>query len=115
MPINAVCYRILVRPNPVEEEREVKTDSGLVVKLHVKVNKKMELNATTMGTIVHIGEDAFAAHHPARKHAGLKVGDKVYYYKYAGQWQVDPKTKEEFLCLNDEDVTAKWVDDDPQS
>lgn len=101
MPIQAVCYRILVRVKEVAE----KSKGGIVL----AVDKKIEKNAYTQGTIVDIGEDAYAAFHPKTEHAGLKIGDIVFYAKYSGKWIEDPETGENLLMLNDEDVCGKWV------
>lgn len=111
MPIKGVAYRIVVKPDPVVEEREVTTNSGLVIKLQLQVDHKIELMASTMGTIVEIGDDVYSAFKPKRPNAGLVVGDRVYFSKYAGQWIKNPKTGEELLILNDEDITAKYVED----
>ena len=40
------------------------------------------------------------------------VGDTVIYTKYGGKFVTDPDTKERYVVLNDEDVTA--VIDPPQ-
>lgn len=99
-----VGHRIIVKPDPVKE----KTESGLFL----AVDKKMELNAQVTGTIVAIGPDAWVAFKPSQPHAGLKVGDRVYYAKYAGKWIENKETKENLLVLNDEDVVAKDIEDD---
>jgi chaperonin GroES len=98
-----VGHRIIVKPDPVKE----KTESGLFL----AVDKKMEQNAQVAGTIVSIGPDAWAAFRPSIPFAGLKIGDRVYYAKYAGKWIENPETKENLLVLNDEDIVAKDWDD----
>lgn len=99
MALKAVSFRVIVRVKPVEE-----TSAGGIV---LAVDKKMERNAYTEGTIVDIGPDVYAAFKPKEEYAGLKIGDRVFYAKYAGKWITDPDTKEELLILNDEDITAK--------
>lgn len=99
----AIAFRIIVRPDPIEE----KTKSGIVL----AVDKKLEMGACVTGTILDIGPDAWAAHKPSRPFAGLEVGDKVYFAKYAGKWVVDGITKEEFLVINDDDVVCKIIED----
>lgn len=105
--IEPIGWRIVIKPDAVINEKEIKTDSGLVVKLAVSVDEKIERNATTAGTIVAIGPDAFDAYKLSSKHGGLKIGDHVCYAKYAGKWVVDTETKEELLVVNDEDVVCK--------
>jgi co-chaperonin GroES (HSP10) len=104
MTVKAVAFRVVVVPDEVEE-----VSKGGIVQVF---DKKVERNAQTLGTIVDIGEDAFAAYRTKTQFAGLQVGDKVYYAKYAGKWVQDPKTKEEFLVLNDDDIAAKYEDED---
>lgn len=103
MPIKPIAYLVLVRPDEVMET----TESGLVL----AVDKKMEANAQVSGTIIDIGPDVYTAFKPTLPHAGLKIGDKVFYAKYAGKWIVDKKTREELLMLRDEDIVGKWEDE----
>ena len=97
--IKAIGFRVIVKPKEVEEV----TASGIVL----PVDKQLEEQAQVLGTIIDIGEDAAVAFKPTTKHWGLKVGDQVYYAKYAGKWIHDPATKEQVLVLNDEDIVAK--------
>lgn len=94
-----IAHRIIVRPDPVKET----TSGGLILAL----NKRLEMNAQVTGTILEIGEDAYAAFKPKREFAGLQVGDRVAFAKYAGKW-IDDET----LVLVDEDIVAKEVPDD---
>lgn len=98
MEHKAIGWRIIIRPDPVEE----KTQSGIVL----AVDKKIERNATTVGTIVDIGPDAFAAFKTSLPFAGLQIGDRVTYAKYSGKWVAD-ENGEELLVVNDEDVVSK--------
>jgi co-chaperonin GroES (HSP10) len=111
MALRAISYYINVLPDPVETERELTTDTGIVIKLDLKVDEKMEQNAQTRGTILDIGEDAFAAFKPKTVHAGLKIGDKVWYAKYAGKWVKDLTNNREILVLRDEDICLKETED----
>lgn len=99
MTLKAVAFRIILKVKEVEE----KSKGGIVL----AVDKKLERNAFTEGTIVDIGPDAWSAFKTKDEFAGLKVGDKVFYAKYSGKWIVDPETQEEFLVVNDEDIVAK--------
>lgn len=101
MALKAVAFRIIVRPDPVVEE---KVGSIVIAKLD---SNSMLKAATTVGTIVDIGEDAWAAHRPKTQFAGLKVGDRVFYAKYAGKMIQETKDGEEVLVLIDEDIVAK--------
>ena len=96
--IKAVAFRIVVKPDPVE----VKTKSGIVIAL----DEGQERRATVSGTIVDIGEDAWAAFKTKSPHAGLKIGDRVIYARYAGKWVKDPDTEEEYVVMNDEDIVC---------
>lgn len=97
--LKAVAYRVIVRVKEVAE----KSKGGIVL----AVDKKMEKNAHTEGVVVDIGEDVYAAFKTKSQHAGLQVGDRVFYAKYAGKWIEDPDTGENLLVLNDEDIVAK--------
>lgn len=102
MTIIAVGHRFLVSPTPVEE----KIGSIVVVQ-----DKKMAANATTTGTVISIGPEAWCSFNRA---AGFppdrpwaKLGDVVSYSKYAGKWIVDPDDPEgDYLMLNDEDMVG---------
>ena len=101
--IRPVGHRILVQSDIVE----TKTKSGLVLAL----DEKLEVGAKVTGTVLAIGPTAY-------KHPDLggdpwcKVGDRVYWAKYAGKRVVDPDdpdtetSKKVLICLNDEDVVA---------
>jgi co-chaperonin GroES (HSP10) len=99
--LKAIAFRIIVRPDPVE----TKTKSGIVL----QVNEDQYAGATTIGEIVEIGEDAWKAFNPRSAHAGLEVGDRVYYAKYAGKWVTDEDTNKRLLVINDEDVVCKSI------
>ena len=98
----AVGFRILVRPDPIEE----KTESGIII----SVDEKLEKGAQVTGIVLDIGPEAFRAFN---KSAGfdqyvpwVKPGDHVFYAKYAGKRVIDQASKEELLFLNDEDVAG---------
>ena len=99
MTLRAVGYKIIVLPEVVEE----KSKGGIVL----AVDTKMERNAQVTGTIIDIGEDVAAAYKPKTPYWGLKVGDKIWYAKYAGKWVKDTENDREVLVINDEDVCIK--------
>lgn len=98
----AVGHLLLIRPDPVEEV----TESGIVLTM----DKKLERGATTSGTVLDLGPEAFLAFQNAAgipleaRKPWVQVGDHIYYAKYAGKWVDDKATKEELLYIRDEDV-----------
>lgn len=96
--VKAIGYKIIIKPDEV-----LKYSKGGIA---LAVDAKMEANAQVVGTIVDIGEDFAVAYKPKTPYWGLKVGDKVYYAKYAGKWVGD-----DLLILNDEDICAKIQED----
>ncbi|MDE1868312.1 MAG: hypothetical protein KGI08_11480 [Thaumarchaeota archaeon] len=101
MTLKAIGYKLIVLPETVEK----KTKSGIVL----AVDEKMEQNAQVVGTIIDIGEDVAAAFKPKTEYWGLRVGDKIWYAKYAGKWIKDEENNREVLVINDEDVCVKEV------
>lgn len=109
-----VAFRVAVRPDPIKTSKEVKTESGLIVKIELAVDKKLEEGATQTGTIIGIGPDVYAAFKTKIPFGGLEIGQHVAYAKYSGKWVVDPETEENFLLMNDEDIVYIFKDkDDP--
>lgn len=113
MNIEAIGFRVIVKPDPVKREH-----NGLIL----AIDEKLEKGATTRGTVVAVGPDAFYAYKPEHIPAHswkqwVKVGDRVVYAKYAGRTVDDPIEKEKddrgrevpvaYVCLNDEDVICK--------
>ena len=94
MTIIPLMHRCLVRPKPVE----TKTSSGIVL---VDVTTKREAAATEEGTVLAIG-DTFGKDFGAELMP--KVGDRVYFAKYAGKFVKDGD--EDLVLLNDEDLVA---------
>nr|ASN63651.1 co-chaperonin GroES [uncultured virus] len=90
-----VCgFRVLVEPKHFEEV----TEGGII--LNVGEDWKREKAATVIGTIVNVGPTAWKGFDDGVPWA--KVGDKVYYAKYAGKTIVDGD--KEYVILNDEDI-----------
>ena len=94
--IKPAGYRLLVKPNDIEEVSE----GGI----YLMPDEKLEKAAQTVGTLVAIGEQAWKDVSDGKPWA--KVGDCIMYARYAGKNVVDPDTKEEYVILNDQDVTA---------
>lgn len=97
----AVGFRILVKPDPIEEQ----TKSGIVLALDTKLEK----GAQVSGIVIDVGPEAYRAFNKA---AGVeyspwvKPGDHIFYARYSGKRVIDRATKEELLFLNDEDVAG---------
>lgn len=104
MGIKAIAHRVVIR---VDEPKK-KSAGGIDLSA---LDRKMEINDQTLGVILDIGEDVYAAFKPKREFAGLQVGDRVFFAKRAGKWCLDPVTKEEVLMVNDEDIVGKYIED----
>lgn len=98
-------HRILIKPDPVETT----TASGIIVEL----NEEAYANATTVGTVLEIGPEAFKAFNRAAgtEQPWFKVGDRIGFGRYAGKSIIDPKTKERYLVINDEDAVVIYKKD----
>lgn len=96
--IKALGHHVLVKVSKPEET----TEGGIIIP---NTTRDAEHRGAEIGVVVDVGATAYVAD-------GLggtpwcKVGDHVYFAKYAGKWVVDPKTDEEFLILLDTDVVA---------
>src|SRR5579859_1973479 len=90
--LKAIAWRVLIKPDPIEE----KTSTGIVLAL----DEKLEKGARMTGVVVDIGPDVFPK--SSVMYGGLRVGDRIYFAKYAGKVVVDRDTKEEYIVLNDE-------------
>jgi co-chaperonin GroES (HSP10) len=93
--------RVVIKPDDfteVDPVYEAAKKVGLIIK-----EDKREQEAVVKGTVISIGELAF--HAPVGNGTPwVKVGDRVYYAKFAGKTIVDPQDKAEYLLLNDEDL-----------
>ena len=91
MNLVPILHRLIVEP----EEIETKTASGIIL----SVNEKAERKAVEKGKVLAIGDTAFIDFK-----AGItpKVGDTIYFAKYAGKEIKD--SDKDYLILNDEDV-----------
>ena len=107
--LNPIAFRVVIRPDPVQTEKEIKTNAGLIVKLALKVDERMEANATDRGTIVAIGPDVYTAFKTSLPYGGLEPGQHVAFAKYSGKWVADPETGEELLVVNDEDIVTVLI------
>lgn len=90
-----ILHRVLVKPDPIEEVSQ----GGIVL----AVDPKKERLAVEKGTVVTVGDTAFSG--DFKTESPPKVGDRVYYAKYAGKLIKDTD-EVEYVMLNDEDVIA---------
>lgn len=104
-------HRVLVKTKEVEKKKDL--GNGLELELVYGANEKLEKAAQIEGTVVAVGPDAWKAFRgiapDGRQVEGrpwAKVGDRVYYARYAGHPLMDPETGDEFTILNDEDITC---------
>lgn len=109
LKIKAVGHRVIVKADPVE----VKTASGIVI----TVDEKREAAAAQKGTVVGIGEMAWKNKLYGYGIDGwepwCKVGDRVYFARYAGKLIKDKIQGEEvvYFVLNDEDVQCQILEE----
>lgn len=103
--------RVIIKADKVVEEkvldeRELAAKrAGIVFLEKSEQDLKREQQAVVIGTVVAIGSTAF--HEPVGDGTPwVKIGDRVYYAKFAGKDIEDPETKEKFLLLNDEDLNC---------
>jgi len=93
--------RIILKQQSLEKT----TDSGIVIKLE---NEKAEQAAIIQGTLIAVGEDSW----DQWSAPWAKVGQEVYFAKYAGKNVYDPKTKETYLIMNDIDIICTIGEED---
>lgn len=101
-------HRVLVKPRDIKKQ----TESGII--LEYLDNEDMERAATNIGTIEQIGPDAWKTMYISGYigEPWAKVGDEVYFAKWAGKVITDEASGERYMVLNDEDITAVIVKGD---
>jgi chaperonin GroES len=95
--------RILVLPPKVEET----TKGGIVI---VDATKEKEERAVTTGILVAVGPDAMAH----RNMKGVKIGDNLFYARYAGDNVPLTKNGMKYRVMNAADVVGV-LDSEPDS
>jgi chaperonin GroES len=97
--IYPVGYRVLVKPDPIEQ----KTAGGIVIPDSLKEGHD---RAQATGQVIALGEFAFKEwpRHWA------SVGDRVLFAKYGGIHMIG-EDGESYRLLNDEQITAKISDE----
>lgn len=110
MGIEALGYRLTVRPDAVVDSEAEKTkqraeNAGFVLPDRVKGDLESEFTreraAVDQGVVLTIGSTAFSGT------PWCKVGDKIAYARHAGKFIKDPDTDEDVLAINDDDVICK--------
>lgn len=101
-----VCgHRLLVKQDELEEVDTfyaAAKKAGFALPDHRDIT--LERKAIDTGTVVDIGRNAWAAFDDG--HRWCEVGNRVAWVRHGGYIVKDPATKEEFICLNDEDILA---------
>ncbi len=87
--------RVIVEQDKLEEE----TDSGIIIQ---RENGAAEQAGIIRGTVLAVGEAAW----DNWPEPWAKVGDRVYFAKFAGKTIPDPVNKEVYLIMNDIDIIA---------
>lgn len=110
MGIEALGYRLTVRPDAVIDSEAEKTKllaekAGFVLPDKVKGDLESEFTreraSVDQGVVLTIGSTAFNGD------PWCKVGDKIAYARHAGKFVKDPDTDEDILVINDDDVVCK--------
>lgn len=101
-----VCgHRILVKPILLEESDDTYRSAKAAGIILARDNTKRERESVDRGVVLQIGPTAWQTDSLGGK-PWAEVGDTVVYAKFAGKLVQDPETKEELICINDEDVCA---------
>ena len=103
MTVKALGHHVLVQiPDP-----EKKSRGGIVIP---DLIRDAEKRGAELGVVVDVGPTAWLADGLGGE-PWAKVGDNIWFAKYAGKWITDPKTEEKYLILLDTDVVAKLEDE----
>jgi co-chaperonin GroES (HSP10) len=96
----AVGITLLVKVDDVMQ----KTASGIVLAL----DENLERGASSKGMVLDVGPEAFKAFNKAANTdvPWVKVGDHIYFAKYAGKWIKDAQSGEQLMFIRDEDVVG---------
>jgi len=104
MKVQPAGYRVLVKPDAVEE----KSKGGIII---ADANtKRKEQSAQVIGTVLAIGADCWDKF----SSAWAKVGDRVLYQRYSGMYIPDGNGgfRTDMLLLQDLDITAVVTEED---
>ena len=99
MALQVVGHRLMIKPDAVEKEHQVK---GSDVRLILAKDERLYREATSSGTVVQVGPNAFFGFGDNKP--WCSAGDSIIYARHTGKFIKDPETEEEFYIINDEDV-----------
>jgi co-chaperonin GroES (HSP10) len=106
--IEPVGHYVLVLPDDVTEEDELlKRTKESKIYIPEDIVKK-EQAASTKGTLVAIGPQAWKAFDDGSKWA--EVGDKVYFPRYNNRTIIDPETGIAYFLLSDDKILGKYIE-----
>ncbi len=91
-----VGNRVIIKQQSLEKV----TESGIVLQLE---NEAAEQAANIQGTVIAIGDAAW----DQWPTPWAKVGDEVYFAKWAGKKVNDPASGETYLIMNDVDIVCR--------
>ncbi len=104
--IEPAGHRVLIKPDDIQETDDVlrkAKELGIEI-VKDRQTERAERASQVTGVIIGIGKTAWLAYDKGEPWA--VVGDRVTYSKYGGTFVSDPDTGEEFILLNDEDITC---------
>lgn len=97
-------HRVLVKLNKIDTQKEVKTESGLIIEIKDNRQIQSEKYGTKEARVIALGQTAFRAYDDGEP--WCKVGDLVMVCKYSGDDRTDIEDDEVYRIINDEDVLA---------
>lgn len=108
--INPTGFRVLIKPEDVEDE--VYSEGGILIETGAEESNKRawRQSANQRGTLVAVGPTAWRDFDKNYKSGSswykwAEVGNKVMFTKFGGKF-VQGIDGEEYILLNDEDITA---------
>lgn len=96
-------HRVLIKPQKLEEVDDAYKAAQRAGIILQETHEKLQQAAIDKGLVISVGSTAFKDY---GGEAWCKEGDLVAYARYGGKLIKDPKTQEDFLVLNDEDIIA---------
>lgn len=102
--LQANGHYVLVKQNKIVKKAGTTALDNLGFEL-VHTDEKISEAAVQIGTVISIGETAWECFGPNfTGKPWAKVGDSVFFPRYAGAVVEDPETGEKFVLLNDKDI-----------
>ena len=106
MNLQPLGYRVLIKPDEVQKYHKI---DGTDIKIQIVTeNERIEKTSMYTGKIVGIGPLAWRDYNKDTNVGNwAQVGDFVLYSRYSGKWITDPKTGEEYVCVDDNHILCK--------